>query len=116
MKILNIFLWAGQGLLAAMLIWASAMKLFAPAKKLAAMWPWTATNRKLVKLTGVLDAMAAIGLVIPFLTPYAAIGIALLMVAAITFHVSRAEAAQIGINIFVLALALFIAWGRGLFI
>jgi len=119
-NILNIFLWIVQGLLTGMLLWAAATKLFSPADKLAAMWPWTEQNRALVKLTGVLDAVAALGIVLPgvlgimpWLTVYAARGTAALMIAAIVFHISRRESKQIGINIFVLVAVLFIAWGRG---
>jgi hypothetical protein len=117
--ILNIALWIAQGLLSAMLLWAAYTKLFTPADKLAAMWPWTAQNRKLVIFTAILDALGGIGLVLPGLpgvapaiTVYAAIGTFLLMIAAIIFHVSRGEARQIGINIVVAAICIFIAWGR----
>lgn len=116
---LNIILWITQVLLSITFIWAACMKLFQSSDKLAAMWPWTAENTVLVKLTGVLDLLAGLGLVLPGLlriqpkltifTAYASIA---LMIAAIIFHVSRGEASQIGINIFFAALAAFIAWGR----
>ena len=116
---MNIILWVAQILLAVTLVWASSMKLFQPADKLAEMWPWTADNTTLVKLTGVLDILAAIGLILPAmlriqpkLTIYTAYAIILLMVAAIVFHISRGEGSQIGINIFFTIVAIFIAWGR----
>ncbi|MES2555287.1 MAG: DoxX family protein [Bacteroidota bacterium] len=116
---MNILLWTAQLLLALTLGWASAMKLFLPAEKLAEMWPWTADNSGLVKLTGVLDLLAAIGLILPALlriqpklTIYTAYALVALMIAAAIFHISRGEASQIGVNIFVVLLALFIAWGR----
>ena len=118
--LLNITLWAAQGLLAVLLLYAAAMKLFAPVDKLAAMWPWTASSRKLVFLTGILDALAGCGLILPLLTGiapqltfYAAIGLIALMFAAIVFHISRGEAAQVWPNIIVIILAGFVAWGRG---
>ncbi len=117
--LMNILLWTAQLLLALTLGWASAMKLFLPAEKLAEMWPWTADNSGLVKLTGVLDLLAAIGLILPALlriqpklTIYTAYALVALMIAAAIFHISRGEASQIGVNIFVVLLALFIAWGR----
>ena len=71
------------------------------------------------EITGLFDLLAALGLVLPGvlrkrpeLTVYAAYGTILLMIAASVFHVSRGEASLIGINIFFLALAVFIAWGR----
>lgn len=118
-KNLNIILWIAQGLLAALFLSGAGMKLFMPADKLAAMWPWTAANRSLVIITGVFDGLIGLGLVLPMLfgfmpqlTFYAAIGAILLMIAAILFHVSRGEASQIGINVFALIAAIFIAWGR----
>ncbi len=118
-NVLNILLWIAQGLLAASFIWAGSMKLFSSPEKLAALWPWTADNTSLVKLTGVLDLLAGIGLILPGLlrtkpqlTVYAAYGTILLMIAASIFHLSRGEGAQIGANIFFLVLAVFIAWGR----
>jgi len=83
------------------------------------MWPWTAGNRNLVIFTGILDTLAAIGLIVPKITGtapkltfYAALGAAALMLGAIKFHVGRGEAGQIGINVFALVLALFTARGR----
>jgi hypothetical protein len=116
---INVILWIAQVLLAASFVWAAAMKLFQPSDKLAEMWPWTADNPELVKLTGVLDLLAGIGLVLPGLlriqpklTIYAAYGSILLMIAASIFHIVRGEGSQIGVNLFFLVLAIFIAWGR----
>jgi hypothetical protein len=118
-KAINGLLWAAQLILSASLIWASYTKLFTPADALAKMWPWTATHPNLVKLTAVLDLLAAIGLVLPALlniqprlTIYAAYGTIALMVAASIFHISRGEASLIGVNIFFAVFAILIAWGR----
>lgn len=118
-KTMNILLWIAQVFLTVSLIWSSTMKLFQPADKLAEMWPWTVENASLVKLTGVLDFLAAIGLVLPALlriqpklTIYAAYGTIALMIAAGIFHIARGEASQIGVNIFFAVFAVFIAWGR----
>jgi hypothetical protein len=118
-KTSNIILWLAQGILASGFIWAASMKLFQSPGKLEEMWPWTAENGMLVKLTGVLDLLAGLGLILPGLlkwnpklTIFAAYGTILLMIAASIFHISRGEASQIGINVFFLVLATFIAWGR----
>ncbi|WP_257669495.1 DoxX family protein [Parapedobacter tibetensis] len=118
-KTMNIILWIAQVMLSIGFIWAASMKLFQPADKLAEMWAWTAGNVTLVKLTGVLDLLAGIGLVFPALlhiqpklTIYAAFGTIALMIAASIFHISRGEASQIGINIFFGIIAVFIIWGR----
>jgi len=36
----------------------------------------------------------------------------LLMISAITFHVSRGESSVIGFNIMIMVMAGFVAWGR----
>lgn len=118
-KIMHVSLWIAQIVLATGFIWAGAMKLFTPADKLAAMWPWTAGNGALTKVTGVIDLLAGIGLVLPALlrirkeiTVYAAWGTILLMIAASVFHISRGEASLIGVNIFFAVMAVMVAWGR----
>lgn len=118
-KALNIALWITQFLLATTMIWAACMKLFKPAEELAAMWPWTAEHPSLVKITGVIDLLGALGLILPMLlnkapriTQYTAFAIIVLMVAASVFHISRGEAEAIGLNIFFALLATFVAWGR----
>lgn len=118
-KPMNIILWIAQVLLGVTFIWAASMKLFQSADKLAEMWAWTTGHAALVKLTGVLDLLAGIGLILPALlriqpelTIYAAYGTIALMIAAGIFHIARGEAPQIGFNIFVTLLAVFIAWGR----
>jgi hypothetical protein len=119
-KVLNSCLWIAQTLLSLTLIWAAAMKLFKSPEALAAMWPWTGDHPQLTKITGIFDLLAGIGLVLPGLlriqpklVVYAAFGTIALMIAAVIFHFSRGEGAQTGFNFFVIAMAAFIAWGRG---
>jgi uncharacterized membrane protein YphA (DoxX/SURF4 family) len=118
-KTLDVLLWIAQIILAVGFIWASKMKLFKPTDQLAAMWPWTAEHAMLVKLTGVLDLLTGIGLILPALlniqpklVVYAAFGTIALMIAASTFHITRGEGSQIGVNVFFAVIAAFIAWGR----
>jgi hypothetical protein len=103
-------------LLAITFIWAGAMKLFKPADL---PWQWIKENPNLVKVTGIIDLLAGVGLVLPALlriqptlTIYASYGIITLMIGASMFHIVRGETAQIGFNIFVALTAVFIAWGR----
>jgi len=118
---MKILLWIAQGLLATLFLSGAGMKFLMPADKLAGMWPWTAGSYKLVLITGVLDALVGLGLILPGLfgimpqlTFYAALGTIALMIGAIIFHVSRGEGRQTGINLIALVVALFIAWGRTL--
>jgi uncharacterized membrane protein YphA (DoxX/SURF4 family) len=112
----NIALWIVQTLLATTFIWAGVMKLFKPNEL---PWEWVKDNATIVTLTGVVDLLAGIGLVLPSLlrikpiwTIYAAYGTIALMIAASIFHISRGESSQIGFNIFVIIMAIFIVWGR----
>jgi hypothetical protein len=118
-KAIVILLWIAQGILCVSLVWAATMKLLQPADKLAAMWPWTADHPVLVKVTGVIDLLAGMGLILPALLgiqprsiTYTAMGVIALMMAAAIFHIARGETAQIGVNVFCAIIAGFIVWGR----
>ncbi|WP_159445145.1 DoxX family protein [Filimonas lacunae] len=50
--------------------------------------------------------------ILPTLTIFAAYGIIALMTIAIIFHITRGEAKNIGFNIFILFLSIFVACGR----
>lgn len=117
---MHITAWIVQILLAATLVWAGVMKLTEPISKLAAMWPWTGqVPEALVRYTGLVDLLGAVGLLLPALlriqprlTPIAAIGIVLLMTVASVFHVARGETTSIGFNIVVALFSAFVAWSR----
>ncbi len=118
-KALNIATWICQILLSLTLLWAAYMKLFTPIEELAKMWPWTADNVSLTKITGIVDLLGGLGIILPSalrikpqLTIYAGYGIIALMIAASIFHISRGEASQIGFNIFVILMTGFIVWVR----
>ncbi len=69
--------------------------------------------------TAVVDTLGGIGVLLPSLTRIkpgltvlAALGCVALQVSAIVFHFSRGEARNTPFNFFLVALALFVAWGR----
>lgn len=118
-KVMNISLWAAQGILALIFIWAAYTKLFQPLEEAAKMLPWAKDNPGLVKFTGIVELLGAIGIILPAalrfqptLTINAAYGIIALMISAAIFHISRGETPLIGMNIFFLLLAAFVVWGR----
>jgi uncharacterized membrane protein YphA (DoxX/SURF4 family) len=119
-KVLHIALWVVQVLLAATLLWAGTVKLFQPAHEVAAMWSWAGeVPLALLKLTGAVDLLGGLGLILPALlriqprlTPIAAVGVVVLMICASIFHISRGEGSQIGFNVLFAALSAFVAWGR----
>lgn len=115
-KTMNIILWIAQGLLAATFIWAGVMKLFKPEDL---PFPWVQDNANLVLITGIVDLLGGLGIVLPTLlriqpklTIFASYGIIALMTVASIFHISRGEAKDISFNIFMLLIAIFVAWGR----
>ena len=119
-KALNIILWIAQGLLAAMFLMAGSTKAFQSIDVMAESLPWvTATPLGLVRFVGISELFGGLGLLLPsilrikpFLTAWAAIGLATIMVLAALFHASRGEYSAIGANVFILGIALFVAWGR----
>jgi len=119
-KAMNVSLWIAQILIAALLVWGASVKLLLPIEKMAAMFPWTGQVPVfLVKFTGMIDVLGAIGLILPSLlriqpklTPLSAIGFIILMICASVFHISRGEASAIGLNIVFIFIAAFVAWGR----
>jgi uncharacterized membrane protein len=81
-------------------------------------WMW-ALPREAMLIIGILDILGAIGLILPavtkiqpWLTPLAAICLAILMVFAIIFHATRRELPNIALNAILGLLAAFVAWGR----
>jgi hypothetical protein len=72
-----------------------------------------------VNTIGILEILAAIGLIVPalagtaqFLVPVAAVGLVLLMLGAMVVHLRRHEAKDMVSGIVLLALAVVVAWGR----
>ena len=82
--------------------------------------PWiTGIPVALARFIGFAELAGAIGLVLPavtrvkpWLTPLAAVGLAIVMGLAIPFHIMRGEANVIGLHAIVVALSVFVAWGR----
>lgn len=116
MTTMNIILWITQVLLAATFVWAGFMKIFKPEDL---PFPWIKDNKNLVIISGIVDLLGGLGIVLPTLlriqpklTIFAVYGIIVLMTFASVFHVSRGEAKDIGFNIFVALLAAFVVWGR----
>ena len=119
-KGLHITLWIAQLLLAAMFLMSGFMKVAQPIDQLSQMLPWTAqVPEALVRFIGIAEILGAVGLIFPSLfriqpklTPMAALGLAVVMLFAVFFHVSRGETPAIGMNFVLIAIAAFIAWGR----
>jgi hypothetical protein len=117
---MNIALWVLQALLAVFFLAAGVFHLLMPMARLRSSARWTEdVSPPLVRLIGLLEVLAALGLVLPgithiatVLTPLAAIGVVLIFLGAIGLHVRRGEVRVIGMHIVVIALALVAIWGR----
>lgn len=78
-----------------------------------------ALPRSVLIFIAICEILGALGLILPavtgilpVLTPLAAAGLGLIMVLAIIFHMARREFPIIVINLALLALAAFVAYGR----
>jgi putative oxidoreductase len=118
-KVWNVSLWVAQILLAGMFLMAGIMKTFTPIEELAKMVPLAAEIPALIRFIGISELAGAIGLILPAalrirpqLTTVAAGALALVMVLAVIFHISKAEYAAIGTPIVLGILAAFIVFGR----
>lgn len=119
-KGLNLALWIAQTLLAVLFLMTGANKAFQPVQELSQMMPWVAEVPEiLVKFIGLSEVLGGLGLLLPsllrirpILTPIAAAGLAVVMLFASLFHLSRGEISVIGFNLVLMGIALFIAWGR----
>jgi uncharacterized membrane protein YphA (DoxX/SURF4 family) len=118
---LNVTLWVVQVVLAALFGMAGLMKLTQPIDALAASLPWvTSVPEMLVRFIGAAELAGALGLILPSLTriqprltALAALGLAVVMVLASAFHLTRGEASMLPMNLVIGLLALSVAWGRG---
>ncbi|MFI5892180.1 DoxX family protein [Actinoplanes sp. NPDC051513] len=119
---MNLALWIAAALLAAVALTGGITKTFVPRKKLAAAhgggWTGDASDG-FVKTLGVLELLAAAGLILPavldiapVLVPVTALCWVALMVGAMITHGRRGETGLVLLNLAYLALAAFIAWGR----
>ena len=119
-KGINIGLWIVQGLLTLTFVGAGIWKLATPIPELAAKMPWMGqVSPSFLYATAAFDILGGLGVLLPSVTRIkpgvtvlAALGCVALQASAIVFHVSRGEAANTPFNFFLVALALFVAWGR----
>ncbi|MCZ0988480.1 DoxX family protein [Streptomyces diastatochromogenes] len=119
---MDLALWIATGLLAAVALAGGVSKAFMPLEKLAAApgGEWTeGSGAGFVRSLGVLELLAAVGLILPavvgvapVLVPVTAVCWVLLMVGAMITHIRHDGLQFVVLNLVYLALAAFIAWGR----
>lgn len=117
---MKLALWIAQAVLALAFLGAGSLKLAKTPRQLGETIPILGSySNPTLKAIGLLEVLGAIGLIAPpltgiarFLTPLAAVGLALTMVGAAIAHGRRGEMSDIGKNGVLFALAVFVAWGR----
>jgi DoxX-like family len=118
-KLLGAFLWLAQAALALVLISGAYMKLGMPLEQAIKEVPWVGELPGLAKFTGLVDLLGGLGILLPALlriqprlSVLAAVGIIALQLLAMGFHLMRGEAMVLPFNVVLLALAVFVLWGR----
>ncbi len=118
---MNVVVWILTGVLAAAFLLAGVMKLTKSQSELVQSGQGWAGDFApgVVRLIGVLEVLAAVGLILPgafsvatWLVPAAAIGLSVLMVGAVITHLRRGEYPNAVVNLVLLAVAVFVAIER----
>jgi uncharacterized membrane protein YphA (DoxX/SURF4 family) len=117
---MNVTLWIAQALLAAVFLMGGLTKATKSRSDLSGKMSWVEDfSDGQVKVIGIVEVLAAVGLILPaltgilpVLTPLAAAGLVITMIGATIVHLRRKEHPGIAINIVLLVLAAFVAWGR----
>lgn len=120
-RLWTIGIWTAQIVLAGMFGMSGYMHFVSPVEALVQMgmsWAGDAPIA-LVRFIGIAELAGALGLILPaatrimpLLTPFAALGLAVIQVLAIGVHVVRGEFLVTPFNLVLLALALLVVWGR----
>ena len=119
-KGIHIALWVVQLLLAFFFLMVGYSHALMPYDVVAQQATWmNDVPRALARFIGYAEIAGGLGLIIPaairvkpWLTPLAALGLAVIMILAIPFHISKGEAIVIWIHAVIAAIALCVAWGR----
>ncbi|MEV5847491.1 DoxX family protein [Streptomyces sp. NPDC051985] len=120
---MNITLWVVAALLALAFLGAGAMKLTKSKEQLLASGPTMAWAEDfspgMIRTIGLVEVLGGIGLLLPpavdvatILVPLSASGLALVMIGAVIEHGRRKEFQSTVVNLVLLVLAAFVAWGR----
>lgn len=120
-KVWHVGLWVGQGVLALFYGMAGFMKLTQSMQALVASGMSYAGDypELLTRFVGTMEVLGALGMILPAatriapqLTALAALGFSIIQVLAMGLHILRGEYFMLPFNLLLLALSLFILWGR----
>jgi uncharacterized membrane protein len=111
--------WVFSFVLAAVFFITGVFKVFLYDKS-RDLLPWVKdVPRALTQAIGVAEILGALGLILPvitgvyaWLTPIAAVALALLMLSAAVFHLLRRETTEAGVNVLLLIMLVIVAYVR----
>src|ERR1700754_1927025 len=118
---MNSLLWTGQILLAAVFLYSGINKSIYSERQLIDRGQTGVVGRRpaTIRFIGISELAGAVGVILPwwtgtlsFLTPVAAGGFVFLMLLAAPIHYRLKESRNIAVNLLLLAISLFVAWGR----
>ena len=118
---MNAFLWIFQSLVAAVFLYSGMQKSIYPEQKLVASGQTGVAGLPpgLIKFIGISEILGTIGIIVPqlwhilpVLTIFAAIGLAVIMIPAAIIHFKRNEPKNVLTNGIIFLICLFIAYGR----
>ena len=118
---MNGLLWIGQIILAAIFLYSGINKSIYSEKQLIARGQTGVVGlpAATIRFIGICEITGSLGVILPrwtnilpFLTPVAAACLAVIMLLAAPIHYRLRESRNVTINLVVLAIALFVAWGR----
>lgn len=116
----NLIFWMLQAVLGLGFAAAGVLHLSQPKERLDALLGWPAEfSTGTVRAIGLAELLGGIGLIVPplaglwpWVTPLAALGLALVMAGAFWTHLHRHEPQNMAFNAVLLILLLIVAWGR----
>ena len=116
---MNLVLWILQVLLGVYFTLVGIMHFIVPPGLPAQMAWMYDLSPTLHYISGAAEILGGLGLILPgvtriktWLTPLAALGLTLVMILAVIYHLQRGEMTNITFNIVLAALSAFIAYGR----
>lgn len=116
---MNILLWVLQVIMGLYFFGTGVIHFIIPPGLPAPMSWMYELSPLLHAISGTAEILGGLGLILPAITkiqtrlvPMAAAGLALVMLGAVVFHLTRGEFANIGMNILLAAILAFIAYGR----
>lgn len=117
---MNIALWVIQILAALAFIGIGIVKVTQPLDRLGKMMSWVRHySPAFVRFIGAAELLGGIGLIVPvltvilpWLTPMAALGLAIIMVGGVIYHFQHNEANQVAAPLVLLVLMIVVVLGR----